>query len=163
MKKYILIGVITLVMLLAIPGAMAANPPLVASGSITQTLTLDNSASTYSFGEFTVGDNQHNDVGTLTVTAQWTAWKVTASTGPFANDGWMYNNNGGGPGYLQNPLSQWNYNTATWSNVKDFTFSGPKTSASSVTTMSESFKQPVVDADVPGTYAVTITYTVAAV
>jgi hypothetical protein len=165
MKKYVLLGVIALVMLLAVPAAMAADAtPLIASGSITQTLSITNNQPAMAFGEFALGDNEHDSVGTLTVDAYWTAWTVTTATsGTPANDGWMYANYGAGPGYLTNPLEQYNYNTATWGNVKAFTFSGVKTTTPSSTPMLESYRQKVIASDVPGNYAVQVIYTVTAV
>ena len=164
MKNYVLVGVIALVMLLAVPAAMAATAtPLDATGSITSTLTISNNQPAMAFGELVVGDNQHNSVGTLTVDAYWTAWTVTTATsGTPANDGWMYNNNGAGPVSLTNPLEQYNYITSTWGNVKAFTFSGPKTTSPSSTPMLESYRQQVVAADASGSYATTVTYTVTA-
>jgi hypothetical protein len=163
MKKYVLLGVIALVMLLAVPAAMAATTadPLIATGSITSTLAITNNQPAFDFGAFVLGINEKDSVGTLTVDAYWTAWTVTTSTSP-ANDGWMYDNNGGGPGYLTKALEQYNYGTSTWGNVKAFTFSGPKTTSANSTPMLESYRQEIVAGDVPGVYKTTVTYTVTA-
>jgi hypothetical protein len=159
MKQYLLLGVIALAMVLAVPVmATDATTPLVASGNIVSSLSITNNQPALTFNTFAEGVNEKDSVGTITVDALWTAWTVTTSTAP-VNDGYMYN----GAIYLNNPLEEYNYNSATWSNVKAFTFSGPKTTTPSSTSMLESFRQTIVAADAPGTYTTTIVYTVTAV
>jgi hypothetical protein len=161
MKKYVLLGVIALVMLLAVPAAMAAAPVSVdVSGSLASSLSL----STFDTGACSMTlDVGNNDChyGMLRVSALRTPWNVatTAIAGalPYTN-GWMSN---GGNTYLTAPLTFWD--GANYINVVAFTESGPYTSTLTNTDKGLDYRQ-VVDGDDPaGTYGITVTYTVTAV
>lgn len=158
MKRIYLMGVIALLaMVLAVP-VMADNPSdsVVVNGSILQVLSIDSSIAELNFGDFTVGDNEEDNIGTLTITSEFIpSWTVTASM----SDGYGHLRSGAGAPvtgtYLTNKLEQYNYQNSTWLPVQGFSFSG-----SASTSMSESFRQNVLITDLPGSYSTVITYTV---
>jgi len=165
MKKYTILGAIALVMLafMAVPvmadAAPSTSATLSATGSITQTLSLTNSAQSFDFGAFKEGVNEKDSVGTLTVTSAFIpSWKVTAAMSD--GYGYMRTGSGGATGpYLANKLQEYNYNAATpaWVDAHGLKFTG-----SSSTTMLESFQQTVLISDAPGSYSTVVTYTIAA-
>jgi hypothetical protein len=160
MKKYILLGVIALVMLVFAAPVMAGDTVEI-TGGITQTLSISSDQAAVGFGQFHEGINELDNQGTLTVTSAFIPhWTVTAAT----SDGYGYMRTGiGAPvtgTYLTNPLEQYNYLAVVqgWETVQGLTFGG-----SASTSMPQAFRQNVLISDAPGTYSTIITYTIAAV
>jgi hypothetical protein len=161
MKKYVLMGVIALVMLVFAAPVMAADAATVSvSGGITQTLAISTDTTSVGFGQFTLGDNRV-DSGTLTVTSAFVPhWTVTAAT----SDGYGYMRTGSGAPvtgtYLASKLQEYNWLAVTpaWQDVQGLSFTG-----SASTSMIQTYMQNVLVSDTPGTYGTTVTYTIAAV
>lgn len=161
MKKYVLLGVIALIMLLAVPAAMAdTSASINAQGNVQQTLSISSNLATLDFGTFQLGDNMKNPAGTLTITSAFVpnGWTVSAA----ATDGYGFMRVSPytvGSQALTNPLLEYNYlaGTPAWVNVQGLTFKG-----TSSTTMLEAFNQVGADTDKVGTYGTTITYTIVA-
>jgi hypothetical protein len=159
MKRILFVGLIALLVLIAVPSAMAiggdAGKKVDVSGTLDATLSIDNNLETLVFSPFVFGVNDELDQGTLTVKAYWTAWTVTASSS--TGDNYMYDS--------VTPLHMAFYtktDKTEWKTISGFALSGPKTTSESTDSFVTSFSQELTADDVPGTYGMLVTYTVTA-
>ena len=164
MKRILFVGLIALVMLLAVPMAMAAETEVTIGGKLEPSLSI--SLVDTPVGGCIWSDVSHNlvtgentcEYGKLRVTADRIAWKVRTTTSP-VDDGWMYD----GSLYLFAALKQWTPDKADWINVRSYTDTGGSIRTPLTNTDRDLKYYQVVAADDPaGTYGIKITYTVGA-
>jgi hypothetical protein len=166
MKRILFVGLIALLVLLAVPSAMAATTaPVTINGPVTASYSIV--ANGGGPGQTTgpwlqVGQNDW-DVGTLVTTATNTAWAVSATT-----DGWsgyesrLRSNPSDSSKILQNPLMQLDTGSpAGFIAVKTYTDSG--LIGDTGHSMPLYYRQQVLNSDMAGSYTLTITYNIAAV
>ena len=159
MKRILFVGLIALLVLIAVPSAMAlggnADKKVDVSGTLDATLSIDNNLETLAFSPFVFGYNDKPDAGTLTVKAYWTAWTVSASSSTGNN--YMYDG-----GTALNKVFYTKTDKTDWTTIGGFVLSGPKTTSESTDSFITSFNQEITADDIPGTYGMKVTYTVTA-
>ena len=158
MKKYVLLGVIALVMLLAVPAAMAGDTTVL-SGSINSASSISVDAPTLSIGTMEIGntyDNTNNGLKTMvtvtqTATPSWTL-NIKDISGQ-GMDGHMW---ASGPKYLSNALQVWNTASSSWQNVDGVSTPYINGVGTGVQILETDFSQKVASPDVAGAYQITV-------
>jgi hypothetical protein len=167
MKKYVLLGVFALVSLLMIPAALAdTTAPITVSGDLTSSVAIsidDPWNPETAPWHLANGDDNYLTGGALHVVALRTDWRVDTTSGWSDNENSkMYKDSGSVP--LVNPLMQ-QFGGDTDVPPYDYTatqywLTGTQTGTLSDTYATLRYQQEVVDADDPGDYTITLTYTI---
>jgi len=160
MKKYVLLGVVALVMLLAVPAAMAVvNDQTILTGSINSASTIVVETPTLAIGTMDIGntyDNTNNGLKTMvtvtqTATPSWTL--NIADISAQGNPGHMWAT---GPKYLSNPLQVWNTASLSWQNVNGVATPYINGAGTGIQILETDFSQKVASPDVAGSYQITV-------
>jgi len=168
MKKYVLLGVIALVMLLAVPAVMASDTASLTGSGILDinTITVSTTSSSFDMGQLKVGeDNPFTSTAGVTVAVEGGTpgnWKVDVSAVPAS--GWTtgHMNDNDGLGSIYKELNQ-PMQIRNWGGAYEYLTSTREfISSSGVNTGYTRYpevKQPINGLDVEGTYTITLTFT----
>ena len=152
MKKYLLIGFVALVLILAFPMTVSASSTTVVNGTVANTMSITLNNATQTFGTFIIGQNFLAGNG-VNVTTSSTNWNVGVTATGGALPGYMY----AGTKNLQNPVnvsidnSSWTSDMATWTPVTGVT--------AGIFYTPIYIKQNVAATDTEGNYSITYTFT----
>ena len=163
MKRILFVGLIALLVLLAVPAAMAlTDAPVTLAGEAKETYSIEATRGTDNPNPnpwLGLGNNDF-EYGTLKIAASHTAWSVATTTnGIDGAKSYMW-----APGperRLTSPLTQANAANDGFVNVDSYSDSGVLGDTGSVNRLF--YRQNVVDADPAGVYSLIITYTITAV
>jgi hypothetical protein len=165
MKKYVLLGVIALVILLAVPAAMASDTASLTTSGILDKNTIEVTVpwgSSFSMGQLVVDNDNYrlSDKGVRATVdggtpGNWAVTAVAASSGP----GWTLGKMNNGAAELGSFFQLYSYPDSAWQFIGDTRTFMTGSGATVGTDRFPEVQQPVTAADADGTYSIVITFT----